>query len=266
MSEDSLLLEAVAELARAGGRCALEQFRKAPAVEWKQDGSPVTQADRATELLMRDWITARFPADGIVGEEFPEHNPAASRRWIIDPIDGTFSFTRGVPLWGTLVGVARGERVIAGAICCPAVDELVCAATGEGCWSNDSRCRVSSVAHLSAATVLTTDVRFSAAPERRDKWHALAAAARTVRGWSDCYGYLLVATGRAEVMVDAVMAPWDAAALVPVIQEAGGVFTDWSNRTTAFGGSGIATNAALAGEVRAVLGVEMNRPVGGAVP
>jgi histidinol phosphatase-like enzyme (inositol monophosphatase family) len=263
MSEAALLLAAVADLAREGGRCALEQFHKTLAVEWKSDGSPVTQADRATETLMRDWIAARFPADGILGEEFPEHNPGAPRRWIVDPIDGTASFTRGIPLWGTLVGVARGERVIAGAICCPAVDELVCAANGEGCWHNGARCRVSEVAQLSAATVLTTDVRFLSSPEKLVKWNALAAAAGAARAGSDCHGYLLVATGRAEVMVDPVMSVWDAAALVPVIEEAGGEFTDWSNRMTAFGGSTIATNAALASEARRILGVEV-RAVGAA--
>src|SRR6185295_13948645 len=97
-----------------------EHFKKALAVEWKSDGSPVTQADRATETLMRDWIAKRFPDDGIFGEEFPEHKPGAAQRWIIDPIDGTFSFMRGVPLWGTLVAVVRDERVIAGCINCPA--------------------------------------------------------------------------------------------------------------------------------------------------
>lgn len=256
MSETSLLLEAVEELARLGGSGALEHFRKALTVEWKSDGSPVTQADRAVETVMREWIAERFPADGVFGEEFPEHKPGASRRWIIDPIDGTFSFMRGVPLWGTLVAVAHDDRVIAGAINCPAADELVCAANGEGCWSNGARCRVSNFAQLSAATVLATDVRVASSPAKREKLHALVAATAAFRGWSDCYGYLLVATGRAEIVVDPVMAPWDAAALVPVIEEAGGVFTDWTNRSTAFGGSAIATNAALAREARAVLGVE----------
>lgn len=255
MSENSGLLEAVGDLARVGGEHALKHFRKELVIERKADGSLVTQVDRATETAMREWITQRFPDDGILGEEFPEHNPAARRRWILDPIDGTFSFTRGVPLWGTLVAVVEGERVLAGAIHCPATGDLVSAAAGEGCWSNGARCRVSDVAQLSAATVLATDVRYKSSPARREKFHALIAAAAHARGWSDCYGYVLVATGRAEIMVDPVMAPWDAAALVPVIEEAGGVFTDWSNKATAFGGSAIATNAALAHQARVVLGV-----------
>ena len=254
MSEDANLLQAVGDLVRLGGDHALKQFRKELVVEWKKDGSPVTQVDRATETMMRAWITERFPKDGIFGEEFPEHNPAAPRRWIIDPIDGTFSYMRGVPLWGTLVAVLRGEQVIAGAIHCPAAGDLVCAAVGQGCWSDGARCRVSNVAQLSSATVLATDMRYTSSREKLEKFHALVAAAGHARGWSDCYGYVLVATGRAEVMVDPVMAPWDAAALVPVIEEAGGVFTDWSNRATAFGGSAIATNAALAHQARVVLG------------
>lgn len=253
MSETSFL-EAVTDLARLGGNHAQSHFRKKLIVEYKKDGSPVTEADKATEILMREWIAKRFPDDGIFGEEFPEHNAGAEQRWIVDPIDGTFSYMRGVPLWGTLVAVLRGERVIAGAIFCPGVDEMVSAAEQAGCWSNGSRCQASTQSQLSKATVLSTDVKFASAPDKRDKFNALVAAAGAYRGWSDCYAYLLLATGRAEVVVDPVMQPWDAAALVPVIQEAGGVLTDWSNRETAFGGSVIATNAALAQQVRSVLG------------
>ena len=256
MSEASTLLNAVEEAARLGGSMALGFFRKTLHIETKRDGSLVTQADRAVETGLRDWIAEKFPEDGVLGEEFAEHNPGAARRWIIDPIDGTFSFAHGVPLWGTLIAVARGEQVVAGAIHCPAVGELVCAANGNGAWSNGVRCKVSDVARLSDATVLTTDIRFAASPEKAAGWRALSQQAKTVRGWSDCYGYLLVATGRADVMLDAAMSPWDAAALVPVLEEAGGVFTDWKGRRTAFGGDGVATNAALAGEVRSVLSTE----------
>jgi histidinol phosphatase-like enzyme (inositol monophosphatase family) len=248
-----MLLQAVAEAARLGGRLALQHFRSAVTIEQKEDGSLVTAADRAVEAMLRQWIADRFSDDGILGEELPEHNPAATRRWIIDPIDGTLSFTLGIPLWGTLVAVARGERIIAGAICCPATDDLVCAATGEGCWWNDARSRVSEVSELSHATVLTTDEHFVSSSAQRTAWRELAEAAGASRGWGDCYGYVLVATGRAEVMVDGTMAPWDAAALLPVIEEAGGVFTDWSGRATAFGGGSIATNRALARDARVLL-------------
>ncbi len=157
---------------------------------------------------------------------------------------------RGVPLWGTLVAVCEGEHVLAGAACYPAVRELVHAAPGEGCWWNGSRAHVSQVASVSEATVLITDDQFLDRPERSARWRALAQEAGIVRTWGDCYGYLLLATGRAEVMVDDIVNPWDAAALYPVITEAGGVFTSWKGVSTAFGGDIIATNGALAGTVR----------------
>jgi len=242
-----------AELARITGMVALRHYRTNLTVETKADGSPVTIADRAAETAARAWVQSRFPQDGVLGEELGEERPGAPRRWIIDPIDGTKSFVRGAPLWGSLVALCEGERVLAGAAYFPAVDELVAAAPGAGCWWNGSRCRVSSVAALADATVLTTDERFSERPERATGWRALARAASVSRTWGDCFGYLLVATGRAEVMCDGTMSVWDAAALQPIIEEAGGVFTDWLGVPTVFGGSAIATNRLLADEVRAVL-------------
>ena len=242
-----------AELARITGMVALRHYRTNLAVETKADGSPVTIADRAAETAARAWVQSRFPQDGVLGEELGEERPGAARRWIIDPIDGTKSFVRGAPLWGSLVALCEGERVLAGAAYFPAVDELVAAAPGAGCWWNGSRCQVSTVSALADATVLTTDERFSERPERAAPWRALARAASVSRTWGDCFGYLLVATGRAEVMCDGTMSVWDAAALQPIIEEAGGVFTDWMGVPTAFGGSAVATNRSLADEVRAVL-------------
>jgi fructose-1,6-bisphosphatase/inositol monophosphatase family enzyme len=169
-------------------------------------------------------------------------------------VDGTKTFVRGVPLWGTLIAVCEDEVVLAGAAFFPAVDEILAAATGLGCWWNGARAHVSNTATIEAATVLTTDEQFTRAPERRDGWRRLAGAAGLSRTWGDCYGYLLVATGRADVMVDAVAAAWDAAPLLPVIIEAGGVFTDWRGATTAFGGSIVATNAAVGAQARELLG------------
>ena len=254
-SDLSLLLEATQELARRAGGVALRHFRSALTVESKTDGSPVTIADRSAEETAREWITRRFPTDGILGEEFGAHLPAAKRRWLIDPVDGTKTFVRGVPLWGTLIAVCEDEKVLAGAAFFPAVDEIVGAAPGLGCWWNGSRSHVSNVAALDAATVLTTDERFTRSAAHRTGWQRLAAGAAISRTWGDCYGYLLVATGRAEVMVDGVVAPWDAAAFLPVITEAGGVFTDWNGNPTAFGGSSVATNAHLAERARDLLGV-----------
>ncbi|MBW8771103.1 MAG: histidinol-phosphatase [Gemmatimonadetes bacterium] len=253
-----------AELARLTGTVALRHYRSRLTVETKADGSPVTEADRAAETAARAWVRSRFPDDGVLGEELGEERPGAPRRWVIDPIDGTKSFVRGTPLWGSLVALCEGTRVLAGAAYFPAVDEMVAAAPGAGCWWNGSRCYVSTIDALAKATVLTTDERFRERPERRAGWRALSDAAAVSRTWGDCFGYLLVATGRAEVMCDPVMSPWDAAALQPIIEEAGGTFTDWDGVATAFGGSVVATNRALDTEVRGILAhaasTSSNRP------
>jgi histidinol phosphatase-like enzyme (inositol monophosphatase family) len=252
---NQLWLEAALELATRTGRVALGKFRKGLKVDLKRDDSPVTEADRAAEQFAREWIAQRFADHGVMGEEFGETNPSARYRWLIDPIDGTRTFVAGVPLWGTLVALCEGETVIAGAASYPAAGESIAAATGEGCWSNGARCQVSTTTALERAVVLTTDERFKHAPQRRDGWMRLAAAANTSRTWGDCYGYLLVATGRAEVMVDGSMMPWDAAPFVPIVTEAGGVFVDYSGRTTGFGTGAVATNGALAAKAHTLLGV-----------
>jgi histidinol phosphatase-like enzyme (inositol monophosphatase family) len=259
----ALLLHAAADVARVAGDLALRHFRAGPAggaiaVETKGDGSPVTVADRGAEEAARAWLTERFPGDGVLGEEFGLERPEARRRWILDPIDGTKTFVRGVPLWGTLVACIEGAgsdaTVLAGAAYFPAVGELVAAAPGEGCWWNGARARVSTVDTLGEALVCTTDPKFSHRPERRDAWRRLEDAAAHARSWADCYGYLLVATGRAEAMVDAITGDWDSAPLLPIIEEAGGVLTSWEGARTGLGGSAVATNAALAAEVRRLLG------------
>jgi histidinol phosphatase-like enzyme (inositol monophosphatase family) len=242
------LLEAVERVARKAGAEALARFRSNLQVETKADGTPVTEADRAAERAARAVIAELFPQDGVVGEELGESNPGAKRRWFVDPIDGTKAFVRGVPLWGTLVAVTEGEEVLAGAMFFPALDECIAAEQGEGCFWNSKPARVSTTATLGAATVLTTDAR--AQPPTLME---LLRQGQVCRTWGDCYGYLLVATGRADVMVDPVLSPWDSAALKPIIEEAGGVFQALDGRRTAFGGSAVATNAALAKEVMGVL-------------
>ena len=253
MSDLDARIAPAAELARLTGDIAFRHYRASLVVETKADGSPVTIADRAAEEAARDWVRRFFPADGVLGEEFGEERAGARRRWIVDPIDGTKSFVRGAPLWGSLVALCEGEAVLAGAAYFPAVGELIAAAPGAGCWWNGSRCTVSSVAAPVEATVLTTDGRFRERPERRAGWERVAASASVARTWGDCFGYLLVATGRAELMCDAILSPWDAAAFYPIIREAGGAFTDWDGRDTAFGGSAVATNGALASELRDLL-------------
>jgi histidinol phosphatase-like enzyme (inositol monophosphatase family) len=206
--------------------------------------------------LARSLIEARFPADGIVGEEFGVDRPEAARRWILDPIDGTASFIRGVPLYGVLVALEEGEDALVGVLHFPALGETVCAARGEGCWWNGERASVSPVAAVQEALVLSTEAEEIERRGHGEGWNRLRRAVHQVRTWGDCYGHALVATGRAEVMLDPVLAVWDAAALCPVIEEAGGVFTDWTGCRTHLGGHAIATNAALASQIRALLGVE----------
>jgi histidinol phosphatase-like enzyme (inositol monophosphatase family) len=244
----SSLLEAAAELAGLTGAAALKYYRRDVAVERKDDGSPVTIADRTAEQLARDWIGRRFPTDAILGEEFGAVPGSSGRTWLIDPVDGTKTFVRGVPLWGSLVAIVEGDRVLAGAAAFPALDERITAAPGEGCWHNGTRCRVSEVARLSEATVLTTN-EHGFEPEARRAWNALASTAAVVRTWGDCYGYLLVATGRAEVMVDAKLNPWDSACFVPIITEAGGAISELAGLTAWNLASALATNAALATQV-----------------
>jgi len=246
--------QAAAELAAIAGANAMRYYRTAVDAETKKDGSPVTIADKSSERLVREWIERRFPSDGILGEEFGVHNAGARRRWIVDPIDGTKAFIHGVPFWGSLVALVEGETVIAGAASFPALGETLVAAQGEGCWWNDAKCRVSTIAAISQATVLTTDLAFRNDESKQKGWLALAELAANSRTWGDCVGYLLVATGRAEVMADPVVSAWDVAALFPAIVEAGGVFSDWEGNATAFGTSAVATNGALASEARDILG------------
>jgi histidinol phosphatase-like enzyme (inositol monophosphatase family) len=253
------LMQAVADVALLAGDVALKSYRTRLAIETKRDGSPVTVADRAAEQSAREWIGARFPEDGIMGEEFGLTRPDARRRWLVDPIDGTRTYVRGVPLWGTLVAVVDQNEVLAGAACFPALHEIIVASPGGGCWWNGITCSVSRVAEVAKATVVTTDERFAMSPERRQGWNRLTTRAELSRSWGDCYGYLLVATARAEVMADPVLSPWDAAAVMVVVEEAGGVFTDWSGARTPFGGSAIATNRALAEEVRELLADPVDR-------
>jgi histidinol-phosphatase len=253
MTDIGIYMDAVAEVAGLAGDIANGYYGRDLEIRTKKDGTAVSVADIEAERAAREWIELRFPDDGILGEELPTVRPRAPRRWILDPIDGTYTFLQTVPLWGTLVAVAEGENVIAGAAYFPALDEIIVAARGEGCWWNGSRSRVSSVGDLADALLVTTDARFLRDPSRRERWLRLQTGVRTMRTWGDCYGYLLVATGRADIMVDEVISDWDGAALMPIITEAGGEFTDWRGRPTAFGGDSIATNGQLGAIVREIL-------------
>ncbi len=249
-------LELARLAAREAGQLTLRYFRSETlAVELKQDQSPVTVADRGSEQLLRERIAERFPDDGILGEEFPEKPGTSGYRWILDPIDGTKSFIRGVPLYGTLVGVEYEGRSTIGVIYIPALEECLYAATGQGAWYECGQAaarpaHVSTRKTLAEALLCASDTRFP--PARREAYDRLQQAVGVSRTWGDCYGYLLVATGRADVMIDAIMNVWDAAALQPILLEAGGTFTDWQGRPTIYSGDGIATNGHVLAEVLAI--------------
>ncbi len=254
---DSLdtLLEFAVDAAWRTGRVTLAHFQTGIAAETKPDLSPVTVADREAERTARALIEARYPRHGILGEELGETRPEASLRWIVDPIDGTRSFVRGVPLYGVLLALEEDGDAVLGVIHFPALGESVYAARGVGCFWDGRRALVSSVDRLEDALVLTTDARLDPGDEAwAGAWRRLAGRAATARTWGDCYGHALVATGRAEAMLDPVLASWDAAALRPIVEEAGGVFMDRTGAATHTGGSGISTNAALAREIGSVLG------------
>ncbi len=246
------LLAFASDAAWQAGRLTLRHFQAGVAVERKADLSPVTIADRSAETLLRQLIESRFPAHAITGEEMGASDKDSSHRWWIDPIDGTQSFVRGVPLYGVMVGLEVDGELVVGAICFPALGDLVAAAAGEGCRWNDRPAHVSSVDHLEDASVCFSDVR-DLQRLRRDVWSRIQESTAVQRGWSDCYGHCLVATGRADVMLDPVMNPWDCAALVPILREAGGTFTDWNGDRTIHGGNAISTNGVLFDQVMAIV-------------
>jgi histidinol-phosphatase len=251
-AETQRLMEFASEIAREAGEITLKYFRQDPETSHKADGSFVTIADREAEAFLRKSILQRFPDDGLLGEEEGETVGSSGRRWIIDPIDGTFSFVHGVPLYGVMIGVEIEGEPTVGVVNMPALNELVAAAAREGCFYNGKRCRVSATDKLSDSLLLGTNFlecksQFGAAGQ------VLQDTAKTSRTWGDCYGYVLLATGRADVMVDPVMNIWDCAALLPIVEEAGGTFTDWHGNRTITGGNAIATNGLLFDEVMSIV-------------
>jgi histidinol-phosphatase len=243
------LREFAADLAWHAGRLTLRYFQTGLTPDIKDDQTPVTVADREAERLMRRMIEDRYPHHSILGEEEGETRPGASHRWILDPIDGTKSFVQGVPLYGVLVGLERDGESVVGAVSFPALGDFLTAAKGQGCQWNGRRARVSQVSELRQATLLSSDAESMAPHGRESAYRRLAGSVRLVRTWGDAYGYSLVATGRAEIMLDPVMSVWDCAALFPIVTEAGGTFTDWNGVPTIHAGEAIGTNGALLEQV-----------------
>lgn len=250
-------MAAAVAFADAAREVTLSYFtRRGTPVEQKRDGTPVTAADRGAEELLRREILREFPADGVLGEEFGETVGTSGYRWVLDPVDGTKSFICGVPLWGTLIGIEHAGLSVGGVIDIPGLDERVWGAPGLGANHSAAgrvaRAAVSGVTDLADAVLVTTATRTFENAGRWDTYRDLQKAARITRGWSDAYGFLLVATGRADVMVEPVVAIWDVAAVAPVIEAAGGRFTDWRGTATTTGGEGIATNGRLHDQVLAI--------------
>lgn len=255
-------LEWARQIALEAGEITQKYFRSPTLrIDWKGDGSPVTIADKTAEEHLRKRIEERFPADAILGEEFPEKPGDSGYKWILDPIDGTKPFMHGVPLYTNLVAVleeASGEPIL-GVINAPASGETIHAAVGGGAWYQNgggepTRAQVSDLKDLSEGLFLTGDVAGFQDRERdaTDVYFALQETARISRTWGDGYGYMMVAIGRAEMMVDAQMSVWDAACLKPILEEAGGTFTSWNGEPTVHAGEGIATNGHILKQVLAI--------------
>jgi histidinol phosphatase-like enzyme (inositol monophosphatase family) len=256
------MLAFATDVVTQAGRVALAYFQTELTIDSKADDSPVTVADREAERLMRELIRARFPHDEIAGEEMgvdavDSISTSTGRRWVLDPIDGTRSFIRGVPLFGVMIALQVDDVVQLGVLHFPALSETVAAMRGGGCWWNGKRAQVSNVSSIEQALILTTDAtNFSTLFERArsEAFSPGSAKFPMIRTWGDCYGYALVATGRAEAMFDPALAVWDVAALIPIIEEAGGVITSMSGAPPLPVNGAIATNRVIADALRTMIG------------
>jgi histidinol phosphatase-like enzyme (inositol monophosphatase family) len=240
-----MMLDFAVEAAWQAGKITLEYFQTGAVVEHKADASPVTQADRRAEQKLRECIQRAYPDHGILGEEFGEVAGRAPYRWVLDPLDGTRSFIQGVPMYGVMMGLEHQGQAVLGVVHLPALGETVYAARGSGCYWNGRRAHVSKISELGDAVVLATSVRSLYEEGRGPVFESLQGQTRLQRTWGDCYGHILVATGRAEVMLDPILHIWDCAALQPILEEAGGTFTDWHGTATHTGGNGLSTNGHL---------------------
>jgi myo-inositol-1(or 4)-monophosphatase len=242
-------LDFATDLAYRAGKITLGYFNAGVRPDYKADDTPVTAADRAAETFIRHELEKHFPAHAILGEEFGETGGQSQARWIIDPIDGTKSFMRGVPLYAVLIGLELDGVVRVGAAYYPGTDEMLCAADGEGAWWNGRRAHVSAESSLERAWVCFTNVRNMGRHGRNEAWDRINARAYAARGWSDAYGYLTVATGRAEAMLDPIMADWDCGPFPVIFREAGGYFGSWDGREGHLFKEALACNAALLPEI-----------------
>ncbi len=253
---DSLSLQSALDFALdaawQAGRISLGYFQTGVAVERKSDDSPVTRADREAEQKIRELIERHWSGHGIHGEEFGRQPGTNGFTWIVDPIDGTKSFISGVPLYACLIALVQDGMPLVGVAHFPALNETVYAMRGGGCFWNGRRAQVSTVDTLENAVALNSEIS-QKDENKQAAWLRLCAATTFQRTWGDAYGYALVASGRAEIMLDAVMNVWDCAPFGVILPEAGGTFTDWRGMTTIDGGESLATNGALLDAALAIL-------------
>lgn len=256
MAKENLLsyLNFITETAFLAGRLTLGYYQTGLQVDFKADETPVTVADRKAEELIRSRIERRFPKHAIVGEEFGlKETQGNTYRWLVDPIDGTKSFMRGVPLYAVLIGLEIDGVVRAGAAYFPALDEMIAAASGHGCWWNGKPAHVSRTQHLDQAVVTCTSSYGFKKYGRLREWERIQEACYFQAGWGDAYGYLLVATGRADLMLDPAMHVWDCGPFPPILQEAGGFFGDWCGKPTIYSNEAMATNQDLLPQVLSLI-------------
>jgi myo-inositol-1(or 4)-monophosphatase len=247
-------LDFIVETAYLAGRKTLAYFQTGVQADYKADRTPVTMADRQAEELIRARVEQYYPGHSLIGEEFGKSDHLdTSHRWIVDPIDGTKSFLRGIPLYAVLIGLEIDGNVEAGAAYFPAMGEMLAGASGEGAWWNGRKAHVSTVNSLDGAWITCTDPASFQKAGKGEAWERMLKAGYVHGGWSDAYGYLLVATGRAEVMMDPVMDVWDCGPFPPIFREAGGYFGDWKGNETIYAQEALATTRTLLPSVLDVL-------------
>jgi histidinol-phosphatase len=249
-------LKLALELADVADRMGLARFRAEDlAVETKPDMTPVTEADRAVERALRERLAAERPDHAVVGEEFGAEAAAGPgvTRWIIDPIDGTKNYVRGVPVWGTLIGVEADGEVVAGVVSAPALGRRWWAARGEGAWGDGRRLRVSRVAGLGDASLSHASIEGWHAIGRADQFLALATKVWRTRGFGDFWQHMLVAEGAVDAALEPTVELWDVAALKIIVEEAGGRMTDLGGTVTADGGNAVTSNGLLHDQLLAAL-------------
>lgn len=246
------------------GKLTWDYFQQRVDHELKADATPVTVADREAEELLRSTFVRQFPGDGFLGEEYGEEAGSTGFRWIIDPIDATKNFVRGIPFYANLVGLEYDGRCVAGVANLPGFQQLYHASKGHGAFCNDRRLQVSSVDKLADAQVIYSSIDWFDRTNTTPFFLEVARQAARTRGFGDFYGFLLIAQGSAELMLEPEISPWDIAALKPIVEEAGGVFTDWHGKDTIYGTGCIAGTPTLHRQILEMLATKPADGVGGA--